>query len=60
MILTGYIMYFVNPQYASGAFHTVEGLLMMGFGLSLLRAECWVLDQARAVAARRAEAAPDR
>ena len=43
--LTGYIMYFVNPQYASGTYHTLEGLLMMGFGLSLLRAECWVLDQ---------------
>lgn len=43
--LTGYIMYFVNPQYASGAFHTVEGLLMLGFGLSLLRAGCWILDQ---------------
>ena len=43
--LTGYIMYFVNPEYASGAYHTVEGLLMLGFGLSLLRAGCWVLDQ---------------
>ena len=45
VILTGYIMYFVDPQYASGTYHTVEGLLMMGFGLSLLRAGCWVLDQ---------------
>ena len=45
VILTGYIMYFVNPHYASGTFHTAEGLLMMAFGLSLLRAECWVLDQ---------------
>ena len=43
--LTGYIMYFVNPSYASGAYHTLEGLLMLGFGLSLLRAQCWVLDQ---------------
>src|SRR5207245_6328596 len=38
------IMYFVNPDYASGTYHTLEGLLMLGFGLSLLRAECWVLD----------------
>jgi exosortase len=45
VILTGYIMYFVDQQYASGTYHTLEGLLMMGFGLSLLRAGCWVLDQ---------------
>lgn len=43
--LTGYIMYFVNPQYASGTYHTIEGLFMLGFGLALLRAGCWVLDQ---------------
>ena len=43
--LTGYIMYFVNPHYASGTFHTIEGLLMLGFGLVLLRGGCWVLDQ---------------
>ncbi|WP_406700364.1 exosortase/archaeosortase family protein [Singulisphaera sp. Ch08] len=45
VILTGYIMYFVDQQYASGTYHTLEGLLMMGFGLSLLRGGCWVLDQ---------------
>ena len=45
VVLTGYIMYHVNPQYASGAYHTVEGVLMLGFGLSLLRGGCWVLDQ---------------
>jgi exosortase len=45
--LTGYIMYYLNPEYASGAYHTVEGLLMMALGLSLLRAECWVLDRLR-------------
>lgn len=43
--LTGYIMHFVNPEYAEGAFHTFEGLLMMGFGLFLLNLECWLLDQ---------------
>jgi exosortase/archaeosortase family protein len=43
--LTGYIMYFINPQFASGTYHTLEGLLMLGFGLSLLRGGCWVLDQ---------------
>ena len=31
--LTGYIMYYLNPEYASGAYHTVEGLLMMALGL---------------------------
>ena len=45
VMLTGYIMHFVNPQFASGTYHTVEGLLMMGFGLLLLQCECWVLDQ---------------
>ena len=44
VVLTGYIMHFVNPQYASGTFHTLEGLLMMGFGLLLLQSECWVMD----------------
>jgi exosortase len=44
VVLTGFIMHFVNPEFASGAYHTAEGLLMMGFGLSLLRAECWLLD----------------
>jgi exosortase len=45
VVLTGYIMHFVNPQYAAGAFHTVEGLVMMGFGLLLLQSECWILDR---------------
>ena len=45
VILTGFIMYFVNPHYASGTYHTLEGLLMLGFGLSLLRGECLMLDQ---------------
>ncbi len=45
VVLTGNIMHWVNPEYASGAYHTAEGLLMMGLGLSLLRAECWMLDQ---------------
>jgi len=47
VVLTGYIMHFVNPRYASGAFHTLEGLLMMGFGLMLLNLECWGLDRLR-------------
>jgi EpsI family protein len=45
VMLTGYIMHFVNPQFALGTYHTVEGLLMMALGLLLLQAECWVLDQ---------------
>ena len=45
VVLTGSIMYFVNPKYASGTFHTIEGLLMLGFGLALLRVGCWILDQ---------------
>jgi exosortase len=45
VMLTGYIMHFVNPEFAMGTYHTLEGLLMMGFGLLLLQCECWVLDQ---------------
>jgi exosortase len=44
VVLTGLIMHLVNPEFATGAYHTAEGLLMMGFGLSLLRAECWLMD----------------
>jgi EpsI family protein len=43
---TGLIMFHVDPQYASGAFHMVEGLLMMGLGLALLAALCGVLNWA--------------
>jgi exosortase len=45
VMLTGYIMHFVNPQFALGTYHTLEGLLMMAFGLMMLQAECWALDQ---------------
>jgi exosortase len=45
VLLTGYIMHFVNPQFALGAYHTLEGLLMMGLGLLLLNAECLILDR---------------
>lgn len=41
--LTGWIMT-VDPRLASGAFHTLEGLLMMGFGLALLLLERQALD----------------
>jgi exosortase len=44
VVLTGLIMHGINPDFASGAYHTAEGLLMMGLGLSLLRAECWIMD----------------
>jgi len=45
VMLTGYIMHFVNPQFAMGTYHTLEGLLMMAFGLLMLQAQCWILDQ---------------
>ncbi|MBV8383780.1 MAG: exosortase/archaeosortase family protein [Planctomycetaceae bacterium] len=45
VILTGYIMHHLDPNFASGTYHTIEGLLMMAFGLSLLRGWCWVLNQ---------------
>ena len=43
--LTGAITYHVDPRFASGAFHTAEGLMMMGLGLVMLYAGCWVLDR---------------
>lgn len=43
VVLTGYIMHFVNPQYASGTYHTLEGMLLMGFGLLLLNSLCSLL-----------------
>jgi exosortase len=45
VMLTGYIMHFVNPRFATGAFHTIEGLLVLGFGLLMLQGECWMLDR---------------
>ena len=42
--LTGVIMSH-RPEVRLGAFHTAEGLLMMGFGLALLGAECWLLNR---------------
>jgi exosortase len=52
VMLTGYIMHFVNPQFALGTYHTFEGLMMMGFGLLLLQFECWLLDYIVQFAAR--------
>ena len=43
--LTGAITYLLDPSYASGAFHTVEGLAMMGLGLMMLATFSWTLDQ---------------
>jgi exosortase/archaeosortase family protein len=44
IVVTGYIMHFVNPQYAAGAYHTLEGVLLMGFGLFLLNSACTLMD----------------
>ena len=43
--ITGVITYCLDPKYASGAFHTIEGLAMMGLGLLMLATFSWVLDQ---------------
>src|SRR5208337_3129645 len=45
IVLTGYIMHFVNREYALGTYHTLEGILMMGFGLLLLNSVCSLLNQ---------------
>ena len=38
-------MHFVNREYASGTYHTLEGILMMGFGLFLLNSVCSLFNQ---------------
>lgn len=43
VVLTGWIMNH-DPSLAQGTFHTLEGLLLMGFGLGLLRIECAALN----------------
>ncbi len=43
--LTGVITNNFDPKYASGAFHTVEGLAMMALGLLMLATFSWALDQ---------------
>jgi exosortase len=58
VLLTGYIMHFVNPQFAVGTYHTLEGLLMMGFGLLLLNSECWILDQFCRIVSDRQQGSP--
>lgn len=59
VMLTGYIMHFVNPRFALGTYHTLEGLLMMGFGLLLLHCECVMLDRVYQIAMRKREARGD-
>jgi exosortase/archaeosortase family protein len=43
VMITALIMYFWDPTYASGTWHTVEGLLLMGLGLVILWGECAIL-----------------
>jgi exosortase len=45
VVVTGWIMSNLDPQFAMGHFHTVEGLLLMGVGLGMLWLECQVLDR---------------
>jgi exosortase len=59
VMLTGYIMHFVNPQFALGTYHTLEGLLMMGFGLLLLHCLCAILDWVCKAVARQGEGRPE-
>jgi exosortase len=59
VMLTGYIMHCVNPRFALGTYHTLEGLLMMGFGLLLLHCECVILDNIFQIVARKGRARDD-
>ncbi len=47
--ITGVVTHCLDPKYASGAFHTAEGLAMMGLGLLMLSTFSWTLDQAVAL-----------
>jgi exosortase len=44
VIVTGLIMYYVDPNYAQGAWHTVEGMVLMLGGLAILQFEMVVLN----------------
>ena len=44
VIVTGLIMYYVDPNYAKGAWHTVEGMGLMMAGLALLQLEMTVMN----------------
>ncbi|ADV63607.1 eight transmembrane protein EpsH [Isosphaera pallida ATCC 43644] len=46
VMLTGFIMYKIDPEFALGAWHTAEGLALMAVGLGLLMLELWALNQA--------------
>ncbi len=58
--LTGVVSHALDPKYASGAFHTVEGLAMMGLGLLMLSTFSWALDQVDRAAGPAAAAGPSR
>ena len=45
VVATGWIMFKVDPKYASGSFHTIEGLALMGLGLGMLLGIQWIVDQ---------------
>lgn len=44
VVITGVIMHRIDPRYASGSWHTAEGLFMLAFGLWLLWSERLVVD----------------
>jgi len=44
VVVTGYIMHYVDPRYAEGAYHTLEGVLLMALGLLLLNSTCLLMD----------------
>lgn len=46
VVITGVIMHRIDPRYASGSWHTAEGLFMLAFGLWLLWTERLIVDAA--------------
>lgn len=48
VVATGWLMS-IDPSYAQGTMHTLEGLLMMGLGLAMLHLECRSLNYVAAL-----------
>ncbi len=44
VIVTGMVMYHIDPNYAKGAWHTIEGMALMMAGLALLQLEMSVMN----------------
>lgn len=58
VIVTGLVMYYIDPNYAKGAWHTVEGMGLMLAGLALLQLEMSMMNTLMDLFAEEAVAKP--